>query len=309
MNNIFICGSLRSGTTLAHLMLNSHPDIYNPGEFDFLFDCLIGHGGIEPSVDQYICFLKRNRIFKSKSISIDPLCKTYLDVLYSIVNQIQNGKAICLNIHRNFDLALRYFPDAKFVHLIRDPRDVAKSSIRQGWSGTTYHGVDHWLSSEESWDRLMDSATFHQVFEFQYEILIEDTKTTLRHLCQFIGTEFSEDMLGYYRESSYSKPDVSLIDQWKRSQTLQEIELVEYKASTIMKKRGYELRNQYPRSPSLLHRVQLWLTNKRYKYMFCIQRYGFLLCVMDKMASMLPWLISTPRYRNRIHEIQSSHLK
>lgn len=30
----FICGALRSGSTMYHLMLDLHPEIHNPGEFD-----------------------------------------------------------------------------------------------------------------------------------------------------------------------------------------------------------------------------------------------------------------------------------
>ena len=36
MKLVFVCGALRSGTSMAHLMLNAHPEISNPGQFDFI---------------------------------------------------------------------------------------------------------------------------------------------------------------------------------------------------------------------------------------------------------------------------------
>ena len=41
---VFICGSLRSGSSLTHLMIDHHSEISNPGEFDFLFDQILGNG-------------------------------------------------------------------------------------------------------------------------------------------------------------------------------------------------------------------------------------------------------------------------
>ncbi|MDZ7627639.1 MAG: sulfotransferase [Parvularculaceae bacterium] len=35
---VFICGALRSGTTLLRIMVNHHPQLSNPGEMDFLFE-------------------------------------------------------------------------------------------------------------------------------------------------------------------------------------------------------------------------------------------------------------------------------
>ena len=37
---VFIFGSERSGTTVLRLMVNAHPMLSNPGEFDFLFDTI-----------------------------------------------------------------------------------------------------------------------------------------------------------------------------------------------------------------------------------------------------------------------------
>lgn len=308
MSYVFICGALRSGTTLTHLMLNSHPELHNPGEFDFLFDPLFDSED-EPSIEDFISSLHRSRIFKSKDLTIDPSCQSYSDLLYSLVGHSQSGRTTCLNIHRNFDIAIKYFPDAKFVHMLRDPRDVAKSSVNMGWAESTYYGIDHWLESEKSWDRLRSSSSSDQIFEFRYEDLIKNTESTLSDLCEFLGSEFNQIMLNYHRISSYSKPDISLIEQWRRSQSPTEIELVEFKAGGLMEGRGYKIHSCKISGPNFPNRLKLWVKNKHYKYMFFIRRYGLFLFFMNKVIIKFPRFPKSEIYRIRIHQIQCKFLK
>ena len=69
-NVIFICGALRSGSSLTHLMLDSHAQLKNPGEFDFLFDKITDEGKF-PQINEYHEWLSYHRIFQSKSLVID----------------------------------------------------------------------------------------------------------------------------------------------------------------------------------------------------------------------------------------------
>ena len=64
MSLTFVCGALRSGTTVFRLMLNSHPKIDNPAECDFLFDGIQG-ASVEPDLQEYVAFLKTQRIFQT----------------------------------------------------------------------------------------------------------------------------------------------------------------------------------------------------------------------------------------------------
>lgn len=305
---IFICGALRSGTSLLHLMLNAHPQISNPGEFDFLFDG-INEISDEPDLESYISFLQHNRIFCSRNLVINTNCKTYSDLLHDMIDQLSSDLILCLNIHRNFDYALHYFPDARFIHIVRDPRDVANSSIPMGWAGHIYFGVDHWIETEYSWNRLMVNADQNSSFQFRYENLISDSHKELSLLCEFLQLPYDKKMLDYHETSTYTPPDITLIEQWRSKQQGREIELVEWKAQELMLERGYENFNQRPRGPSLWEWVSLSLSNKVYKYKFSIRRYGLLLAVMYKLIVIFPWLPSAGKYRQRIHQVQIKHLR
>ena len=308
MKLVFICGALRSGTSLFHLMLDAHPTITNPGEFDFLFDGLTDLKQ-EPSVEQYADFLSKSRIFNSKPININSACTSYHQLINDLVSQLDDSGILCLNIHRNFDWAQHYFNDATFVHLLRDPRDVAKSTIRMGWAGNTYHAVDHWIESERSWDRLVARGNPARIFEFRYEDLIGDLSGTLTAFCDFLNTKYDPKMLTYHEKSTYAPPDITLTQQWKRLQAPREIELVEIKAKELMENRGYEVSVAKPRQPGFYEKLGLMLGNRISRYLFSIRRYGLLLSVAQKLTTVFPVLPGADWCRQRIHRIQISHLK
>lgn len=64
---VFLVAPVRSGSTLLHLMLDSHPNIVNPSECDFLFD-KAADDGTPPDVGHYQEWLKFNRIFLAKKL-------------------------------------------------------------------------------------------------------------------------------------------------------------------------------------------------------------------------------------------------
>lgn len=308
MSIVFICGALRSGTSLFHLMLNSHSRISNPGEFDFLFD-YVKDIDCEPEISDYISYLEKNRIFKSKKLQINKECKSYIALVNTFIEQLSGPKTLCLNIHRNFDIAYHYFPDAIFVHILRDPRDVAKSSIPMGWVGNTYYGVDHWIETENSWDRLVARVGKEQIFEFKYENLIIDSHSVLTNTCSFMGLDYENKMLDYHEQSTYSPPDISLTEQWKHKQKLREIELVEYKASNLMSQRGYELSCPNLKAPNNVEFLILWAGNKWFRFNYSIRRYGVFLFVVQKLIELFPNLPRSEKYRLRIQQIKIRHLK
>ena len=75
------------------------------------------------------------------------------DLIRALVADLAERSAgkLSLNIHRNAHIMAAVFPDAKVIHLVRDPRDVARSSVGMGWTGNSYFGVDHWIGTERDY--------------------------------------------------------------------------------------------------------------------------------------------------------------
>ena len=282
---VFICGALRSGSTMVHLMLDNHPDIDNPGEFDFLFD-QVGDDGSYPELERFHEWLEIDRIFKSHQLTIDKSLPAR-ELIRSFVGQIRkDNKVLALNIHRNFHRIPYVFPEAEYIHLIRDPRDVARSSIGMGWAGNVYYGVDHWVESEESWLKLI-SKLKTKPYTLQYENLVRNFNDELKKVCKYLKLPFSEEMLDYSTKSTYSAPDTSLIEQWKTKLSPDEISQVEFKAKELMLKNGYRPVNDSGIILSAGKRLALKLSNKLYKNKFALNRYGARLYFQEKIGRIL----------------------
>lgn len=266
---IAVYGALRSGTTMLRLMLDAHPSLACPSETDFIFDSVVReNGGFRCEEDT----LERERIYRNYRTRYG--APAHLSPA-GFVEQIGGpDKTGILMLHRHLDRVLDVFPDMRFIHFLRDPRDVARSSIGMGWAGTVYHGIEHWMETEGDWNRLADRIPSGQVLRISYEDLILDAEAQLREICTFCGVGFDPAMLEYDQDSTYEKPDPSLIFQWKSKQTRREIELVETRIGPLLAASGYQIAYPDARPPGRWEKVVLSLRNKRTTWAKRIERYG-----------------------------------
>jgi len=309
-NEIFyVCGALRSGSTLLHLMIDNHLKLNNPGEFDFFFD-QINKNGEEPSLKYYKSWLGTHRIYNSKGLSFPESAISYSDVLDDFVQQLgMNNKKLILNIHRNFEHIPKYFPDAKYIHLVRDPRDVAKSSISMGWAGNVYFGVKHWLESELSWDKLTKVVKPENIHVLKYEDLVSDPYKTLDNLCKFIGVEFDSMMLNYHENSTYEKLDPSLAFQWKKRLSETEVRLVETKAGHRLKSLSYEMSGFSPIEIGFFYKLLLAYQNKLFRFNFNTKRYGYGLVIKEKFYRNFGMVEKHQDIRVKMNQIELKYVK
>ena len=304
-----VFGALRSGTTVFRLMLDGHPAIDNPGEVDFLFDFL-KHDTTHPSGWRYdIAGLRENRVFKSSGLVI-PEETDGLDLLEEFIGQYERrgGGILTLNIHRNIARATQVLPDAGVIHMLRDPRDVARSSIGMGWAGTLFHGVNHWIYTENEWHLMGDELDQNRVLTVKYEDLFRQIESELRKVCAFLGVDFDPGMLKYHENSTYSPPDVSLVEQWRRKSRDDEIALVEGKAGHLMQFLGYELAGA-GRQPSAPERLWLTLKNRVVIWQTGIQNFGFATYFLEKLTRYIGLGKINQRLKSRMRERASDLVK
>lgn len=261
-------GALRSGTTLFRLLLDHHPDISCPGERDFMLDHL-GPEGFDTGA------LARDRIFQASGLALPEDMDGISAIRVMLADELQRSNPVLILVmHRHLDRLLDLVPDCRFIHLVRDPRDVARSSIGMGWAGTTWHGIDHWLDTEDRWDRQSHRIADDRVHTLRYEDLIADPEACLGQVCSFVGLSFDPAMMTYTENSTYDTLDPALTFQWKTKQTPAEIGHVEHKAGALIEKLGYEASGHDAAAPAGLAKVALWVKNKRHIWRVRRQRYG-----------------------------------
>jgi hypothetical protein len=87
------------------------------------------------------------------------------------------------------------YPDAKFIHLVRDGRDVAISWIDAGWQRYYEPGFE-WPMAIAALDR--DRTAYpDRVLEVRYEDLVHRPDEVARRICVFLGETFEQSMLDW----------------------------------------------------------------------------------------------------------------
>lgn len=290
---VFVYGGLRSGTTAFRLMLDAHPKIANPGEFDFLFDHIRPDDTYPGGWIYDGTALRNDRVFISKNLNIPTVDGTPLQglaLLLSFFDQLRaaspDATVIALNVHRHAQRIADVLPESRFVHMIRDPRDVARSSIPMGWAAHVYYGVDHWIATERDWELASQALTESQHVQLRYEDLFQSPEEELSRICDYIGVTFVSEMLSYHENTSYSAPDPKLIEQWRHKCSSDDVALVEGKIGDRLAARGYTPHGN-PRFPSAAERCQRALAHKLYLWKFGAKRYGLGLFIGEKITRHL----------------------
>jgi protein-tyrosine sulfotransferase len=219
----FIIGSGRSGTTLLRAMLAMHSDVHIPPETYVL-------GRV---IRNYKCYsrLPWNIVLKITLAEFEyfpefdtfdfSLSGLYQDLLHTpcenrhlayILHQfymsharlkkpkaVRWGDKTPINTF-NLDHIQSVFPEALYVHLIRDGRDVISSCLQIGRYQTIEDAANRWLLAVNK-ARAFGRRFPKQYMEVKYEELIFEPKHFLQDICQFLELDFQEDILYYYQDN------------------------------------------------------------------------------------------------------------
>jgi hypothetical protein len=236
---VFLVGSMRSGSTLLRLMLDHHPEIAFDKEFDFAV-ARVSDAGQLPSMRSYVAWIEYVR---GVDYAVNPSLG-YREQVNDFLRQrkaMSGGKKhVGATVHVHFDRLRFLWPHARYVHLVRDPRDVARSVLQKGWAGNIYQASGCWIQAEECWDSLAAHLSTDQAIELHYEDLVTRPEMELSRICNFIGVEFAPVMLDYQGDApQYPPPDRSLASQWRTKLSPRDVAVVEVRTAGTLERRGY----------------------------------------------------------------------
>lgn len=307
---VFLVGAERSGTTLLRLMLDHHPKLAWMSEFEYAVDRLEPNGAW-PELRAYREWLVTQRIFQG--LGLDPTQGSDYPTLlngFLIQARDQAGKSLVgATVHRHFDRLLWLWPDARFIHLVRDPRDVARSCIGMGWAGNVWTGVERWITAEQLWDRLRHRLTEARMLEVRYEDLLAEPDRVLARTCAFVGVDYDPAMLTYSCSTSYEAPDPSLAYQWRRKLSPRQIGLIEARVGPLLTRRGYEPSGLPPIHPGPLSCCWLRAQDRAGRLRWRTKRFGARLIVAEWTARRLRLTRLQRRLSGRIQQIQAACLR
>lgn len=305
---IVVYGALRSGTTMLRLMLDWHPDIGCPGERDFMLDHL-EHDPKGFRLNKSA--LQDDWIFRVAGLPV-PESTDGAEAFAEMCAEdaTRSGKRIhVLMLHRRLDRLLDIHPNVRIIHMLRDPRDVARSSIGMGWAGNTWYGVDHWVKTEADWADQTHRMAADQVLDLQYENLLEDPEGRLRALCTFLDLDYTPQMLAYSKDSTYEPVDPSLACQWKRKQSPLEVAELDHKLGALLTASGYAPGPLPAKAPCGVRQIRLGIENKRRIWQTTIRRDGVIDPVLLRIARRLGLEKTQRAAKRQIAHKRQAHLK
>jgi Sulfotransferase family len=311
---IFLVGPVRSGTTVLRLMLDHHPGLSFHDEFQYAVDLLGSEGW--PQLDAYYRFLDEDRIFRDSGLTVDRRLN-YPRLVDSFLRQwaSRGGKPLVgTTVHRHFDRLLRIWPDARFIYMLRDGRDVGRSYIGMGWAGTMYWAVQPWIDAETLWKNFCMVVPADRRTEVRYESLVRDPVDTLTRLCDFIGLPYDPAMLSYPKDTTYEYPNPGLADQWRTTLFPRNVQLAESRIAPMLQERGYELSGHPPLRIGRLSAWRLAQMDRFGRLSFRLRREGVsLFCASLLVRLTNPFYKFLERQRThvilRVHDVERSNLK
>lgn len=305
---VFVVGPLRSGTTMLRLLLGHHSKINGFGEFEEAVSQGTEAGW--PAIGRYHQFLALDRAVQIRGFTVDSSLG-YVELVKDFLHQAwlrNQAPIISASVHSNFHLLPKIWPQARFIHLLRDPRDVARSCIGMGWVGNVYEGTRYWIEPEQRWGRLCELVPSSQLLSVRYEDLVAAPERVLGEICNFLGIEYEAQMLALEADTTYSRPDASYAEQWRRKLTPREIRWVEIQCAGLMRARGYEPASDL-RPLSILERLWILVQNRTYRWRFNIQRWGLSLWLQHHLAKRLGLKKWYAAVQLQINDIARQHLK
>jgi hypothetical protein len=275
MSPFFIVGSQRSGSTLMRLLLNAHSKIAIPEEGTFWMPLLKRaarrhSSGIitQGQLGRYLKYIESNNQFRLWGIDAEEVLKRIRETRkYCTVPQLisefyeyyaeQQDKFRwgdkTPSFFRMIPVLAGLYPDARFVHVVRDGRDVYLSwrkmdSSRKNLSVAALEWVYKVKTVQKGFMRL----TPERQFSVRYEDLVTNPKRWLGLTCDFLGIDYEPQMLDFWKTSDQFigshhsrlifRPVTSVsVRKWEDELSGKELAKFEFFAGSALKLFKYEL--------------------------------------------------------------------
>jgi hypothetical protein len=286
-NFIFVVGSPRTGTTLAKEILNRHPRVHLFNELHF-FEVLwedrgrYGDLSTRESQDAAIEKLRAGIRITEKDPRLDAALAPdrlreeipragggYRGLLASI---LRTGAELSGAVHGGdsspqdvlyLPLIHEWFPDAKIVGMVRDPRGFLSSYkasyLRQPQFARIYNPLTNsflWRSYMAALLSAEEGPWGDKVHRLRYEDLVSEPEVMIRGLCDHLELDYDPRMIDVDRSNTSFVQDspqrgitTGSRDRWRKELTKTEIWLGQRICGRMMDRFAYE---KAPASPSAI---------------------------------------------------------
>ncbi len=277
-----IIGTQRSGSNLLRLLLNQFPGVTAPHPPHILqrFVPLLANyedpdyqGNFYKLIDDVATLVELNPVPWHISFDREEImrrCET--KSLYEIFRRIYERKAeqekagiwVCksmTNVNYLNELE-RFDPKPKYIHLIRDGRDVS-CSFQNAIVGDKhiYNLAKYWKKEQDACLNIVDRVDGDRIIRIRYENLISRPEEEMNKVAAFLGVSFTKEIFDFYKSSesietaragkmwqNLTKPILeNNFNKYKNQLSREDILLFENIAGDTLKELGYVLDFPYDR--------------------------------------------------------------
>lgn len=287
INFAFVIARGRSGTTLLRTMLNANLETIAPIESKLIVHLKqrFAHeeNWTEIKIENFLDCLYQDVKFNSFwSVDRQDLKNNILSYPLNLLNFQLIIKIVFLsfptefekhNIHLLVDKNPSYavflddlnklFPDAKYVHIVRDYRDNIQSAKKTNPIKNVTVLAHGWLQDNIKIEKFKNAHP-SKVYMVRYEDLVNDPGAQLKPICAHLGIDFSEEMINYQNKlkseienktvgkeehkstfkkyhGNLTKPvNTESINKWKKYLSDEEVSRIEYVCREYGKQYGYQ---------------------------------------------------------------------
>lgn len=270
---LLILGVRRSGTTLLRVMLDRNPELAVPDESYFIPQLADRHTGkIDP--DAFVDDLRRLPTLLEWGVDSEDVRRRLRpgmpvgDAIGAVYESYAaaHGKSRWGDktpmYMRHLTLLERLFPEARYVHLIRDGRDAALSFLQmpegvvtKTWAHPTTAAdfACQWRTEVEAAQALGRRVGAGRYLKVHYEDLVESPELHLQEITEFAGLSYDPGMLGYAgqvdltgkpHQQSLVRPPTPGLRNWRRDLVGEDLQGFEAVAGELLRSLGYELATQ-----------------------------------------------------------------
>ncbi len=233
---IFLLASERSGTNLVRAIFGAHPDIAAPTPPHLLMNfrpLQSGYGDLRRDHNfmqlcDDVCTALKHQLGEWKA-DIRPRDlleganeRSFMGVFdeaYARECDATDNERIFFKENEAFHHAYflrHHFPDARFVYLVRDGRDMAVSfRDSPNHFGTVEDAAEIWSRQQRACLELYtDPSMRDRIFPVHYEDLITNPGDIVADLCDFVDVPFNEQMLDFHRKR-YNIEAAEQVTNWR----------------------------------------------------------------------------------------------
>lgn len=288
---VFVVGCPRSGTTLLQRMLDAHSDLTVTNDTHFITRVAKRElrQSADPRLDENLVerVLSYHRFHRMGLDRDDAMraahgAASYADFVSRLydLRARQVGKTLSgektPDYCRKMPLLHRLFPHAKFLHIIRDGRDVTLSTLDWASAGKGPGRWDlwdrdavgtcalwwRWQVGNGSYDGARLGPSVYR--EVRYEDLVGQPETELATICDFLGLPFDERMPRFHEGKTRDAPGrsaksawlgpVAGLRDWREQMSAADAAVFDAIAGELLDNTGYG-RESYAASPIVSERV------------------------------------------------------